>query len=116
MLAIALALLAAEATPRAPAFDKYQADNETTCIGAADAVLVNPDSWTESGFKFTVKGGRAEVHAQAAPGQARLGLLAAGERLSSQTGPNLVAFLAALRTAGRAGGVGGGAHRYPRAH
>src|SRR5260370_30019241 len=97
MLAIALALLAAEATPRAPAFDKYQADNETTCIGAADAVLVNPDSWTESGLKFTVKGGRADVHAQAPPGQARIGPRAAGEAVSPHAPPPPMGFLAAVR-------------------
>ncbi len=112
MLAIALALLAAEATPRAPAFDKYQADNETTCIGAADAVLVNPDSWTESGFKFAVKGGRAEVHAQAAPGQARLGLLAAVKDFSPETLANLMAFLAAFRKAGVSGVVVDGDSAY----
>lgn len=112
MLAIALALLAAEATPRAPAFEKYLADNETTCIGAADATLLYPESWTESGFEFTVKGGRAEVHARAAPARTRLGLLAAVKDFSPETRANLEQFLAAFRRAGVSGIVVDGDSAY----
>jgi hypothetical protein len=57
MITIALALLAAEAAS-SPAFEKYQADNETTCIGGADQAFAKPDAWAESGFKFEVTGGR----------------------------------------------------------
>jgi len=112
MLAIALALLAAEAAPSASAFEKYQADNETTCLGAADAALVNSDSFTESGFKFVLKGGRAEVHAEAAPKESRLGLLAAVKDFSPETKANLGQFVAAFKKAGVSGIVVDGDSAY----
>jgi Icc-related predicted phosphoesterase len=112
MLAIAFALLAAEAVAPAPAFEKYQAENETTCLGAADAVVVNPDSWNESGFRFTLKGGRAEVHAAAASKESRLGLLAAVKDFSPETRANLEQFVAAFKKAGVSGIVVDGDSAY----
>lgn len=93
MLAIALALLAA-----APAFEKYQADNETTCIGPADGALA--ESWSEGGYSFKLTGGRVEVHAATAPAAARVGLLAAVKDFSPETRANLEQFVAAFRRAG----------------
>ena len=103
MLLILLALLA---TP----FEKYQADNETTCIGPADGALT--DSWSEGGFSFKVTGGRAEVHAAAAPKEARLGLLAAVKDFSPETKANLEQFVAAFRRAGVSGIVVDGDSAY----
>ena len=101
MIAILLALLAAEATP-ATAYEKYQLESETTCLGSADQAFKSPDAWTEGGFKYTVAGGRAEVRS-VAPGEARLGLLAAVKDFSADTLANLKVFVAAFRTAGVAG-------------
>lgn len=107
MMHILLALLAA-----APAFEKYQADNETTCIGAADAALVNPDSFTEAGFNYKISGGKAEVHAVTAPKESRLGVLAAVKDFSPETKGNLETFVAAFRRAGVAGIVVDGDSAY----
>ncbi len=105
MIAITLALLAAEAVPAAsaPAFEKYQAESETTCMGPADQAFAKPDAWTDSGFKFTVAGGRAEVHAESAPKDGRLGLLAAVKDFSPETQANLKTFIAAFKKAGVSG-------------
>src|SRR2546425_6868798 len=96
MLAILLAFLAADAV--APAYEKYQTDNETTCIGKADLAFEKADSWAEAGFKFTVSGARAEAHGTAK--EARIGLLAAGKDLSDATPNNLKTFAAARKKAG----------------
>jgi Icc-related predicted phosphoesterase len=98
MIAILLALLAAEAQPAA--YEKFQVDNEITCIGKADHAFEKPDAWTESGFKFSVSGARAEVHAEAAPKEARLGLLSAIKDFSPDTQANLKSFIAAFKRAG----------------
>lgn len=98
MIAITLALLAA-----APLFEKYQADSETVCLGSADQAFEKPDVWTESGFKYTVAGGRAQVQGEGAPREPKLGLLAAIKDFSPDTRANLEAFLAAFRKAGVAG-------------
>ncbi len=107
MIAITLALLAA-----APAFEKYQQDNETTCMGRADAAFAQPDAWSEQGFRFTVKGGNAEVHAEAAPKEARVGLLSAVKDFSRETQANLAQFVAAFRKAGVQGIVVDGDSAY----
>src|SRR4051812_13338524 len=96
MIAIALALLVAEA----PAFEKYQVDNETTCLGKADQAFEKADAYAEGGFKFALKGAVAEVHAAVAPKDARLGLIAAIKDFSPDTRANLTAFLNAFRKAG----------------
>jgi Icc-related predicted phosphoesterase len=121
MIAIALLLAAA------PSYEKYQADNETTCMGAADLAFAAPDAWTDGGFKFTVSGGKAEVHAgdveaggagpgagrrPAAPREARLGLLAAVKDFSPETRANLEQFVAAFRKAGVQGIVVDGDSAY----
>jgi Icc-related predicted phosphoesterase len=96
MVAILLAILAAEAV--APAYEKYQIDNETTCIGKADLTFEKADSWSEAGFKYTVSGARAEVHGTAK--EARIGLLSAVKDFSAETLANLKTFLAAFKKAG----------------
>jgi Icc-related predicted phosphoesterase len=105
MVAITLALLAAEAMPAAsaPAFARYQADSETTCLGSADQTFAKPDAWADSGFKFEVTGGRAAVHSEAAPKESRLGLLAAVKDFSPDTQANLRVFIAAFKKAGVSG-------------
>ena len=110
MIAIALALLAAEATP-ATAYEKYQSDSETTCLGSADQAFAKPDAWTEDAFKFTVAGGRAEVRG-IAPREAKLGLLAAVKDFSPDTQANLKVFVAAFQKAGVAGIVVDGDSAY----
>ena len=94
MMALLLALLAA-----AP-YEQYQVDNETTCLGKADQTFGKPDAWEASGYRFFVAGGRAEVHAVAAPNPSRLGLLSAIKDFSPETQANLTAFVAAFRKAG----------------
>jgi len=96
MLAILFALLAEGAV--APAYEKYQFDNETTCIGKADLAFEKADSWSEAGFRYTVSGARAEVHG--AGKEARIGLLAAVKDFSAETRANLETFMAAFRKAG----------------
>src|SRR4051812_37090445 len=96
MIAITLALLAAGS-----AFDKYQADNETTCMGKASHAFDKPDVWKdESGFTFTVTGGKATVKAEGAQKDARIGLLAAVKDFSPDTQANLKQFITAFRKAG----------------
>src|SRR5436305_12509863 len=94
MGAILLALLAASA------YEKYQVDNETTCIGKADHSFGSADTWTFEGFKFEVKGGRAAVHADGAQKEARIGLLSAIKDFSPDTQANLKQFMTAFRKAG----------------
>jgi Icc-related predicted phosphoesterase len=98
MLAILLALLAADAV--APAYEKYQSDNETTCIGKTDLAFEKADSWSESGFKFSVGGARAQAHGEPAPKEARIGLLSAVKDFSPDTQANLKVFVAAFKKAG----------------
>lgn len=110
MLAIALALLASGGP--APQYARYQADNETTCAGRADVVFAVPDQWSEGGFNFVVRGGRAAVHAAQPPGEARLGVLAAVKDFSPDTQANLRTFVEAFRKAGAAGIVVDGDSAY----
>lgn len=95
------ALAAAAAVSPGP-FEQYQVESETVCVGAADRALAAPDTWTTDGFKFNVKGGTAEVHAEvkARGDEARIGLLAAVKDFSPETQANLATFLAAFRKAG----------------
>src|SRR5438477_3895709 len=94
MMLIALALLAAGP------YEKYQLDNETTCLGKADQAFQKPDEWTASGFKFTLSGGKAAVHGEGAQKEARIGLLAAVKDFSADTQSNLKQFITAFRKAG----------------
>jgi len=94
MIAILLALLAA------PAYEQYQVDNETTCIGKSDQVFATADNWTADGYKFELAGARAQVHAVQPPKEARLGVLAAIKDFSADTQANLRTFIAAFRKAG----------------
>src|SRR4051794_26694000 len=91
MILIALALLASSA------YEKYQVDNETTCIGKADLKFDKPDVWTAAGFQFTVSGGKAAVHGEGAQKEARIGLLAAVKDFSPDTQSNLKQFITAFR-------------------
>ena len=98
-----LALFAAASVPEPGAYEKYQVESETVCVGAADKALDTPDAWTSDGFRFTVRGGAAEVHAEATPGAdaaARIGILAAVKDFSPETQANLATFLAAFHKAG----------------
>ncbi len=104
-LAILLALLSM-------AYETYQVDNETTCIGKADQAFDKADSWAADGFRFTVKGGAAEVHATAAPKEAKIGLLAAVKDFSADTQANLKSFVAAFHKAGVSGIVVDGDSAY----
>lgn len=104
-LAILLALLST-------AYEKYQVDNETTCIASAAQHFDAADSWAADGFKFSVNGGTAQVHADAAPKEAKLGLLAAVKDFSPDTQANLKSFIAAFRKAGVSGVVVDGDSAY----
>ena len=110
MFAIALAfLLLGDAA--APAYEKYQADSETTCLGKADLAFDKADKWTESGFTYTVSGGKAEVHG-AATKDGRIGLLAAVKDYGPETQANLKTFVAAFKKAGVTGIVVDGDSAY----
>ena len=109
MLALALALLAADAAPaKVSAFEQYQSASETTCLGRTDKVFETPDSWSEGGYTFKIAGARAEVHAEARPKEARLGLLAAVKDFSPETQANLTTFVAAFKKAGVSAIIVGG--------
>jgi Icc-related predicted phosphoesterase len=98
MLIIALAAAAAAPGP----YEQYQIESETVCVGPSDKALAAPDTWTADGFRFTVKGASAEVHAEvkAKGDEARIGILAAVKDFSPETQANLTAFVAAFRKAG----------------
>src|SRR5262249_30767224 len=89
-----LALLATSA------YERYQVDNETTCIGPSDKVFDKADSWSADGFDFEVKGARAQVRAAGAQKEARIGLLSAIKDFSLETKTNLEQFITAFRKAG----------------
>ena len=98
-MCIALALLAAAAA--APgAYENYQIESETTCVGPADKAFDATDTWTSGGFTFSVAGARASVHAAEKPAAGRLGVLAAVKDFSPETQANLRSFLGAFRKAG----------------
>jgi Icc-related predicted phosphoesterase len=107
MLALlALSLLAG-------AFETYQLENETACLGKADHAFPAADSWLEAGYRFTVQGGRASVKAEPAKkGAAKLGILAAIKDFSPDTQANLKAFMAAFKKAGATGILVGGDSAY----
>ncbi len=98
MLIFALAAAAASPGP----YEQYQIESETVCVGPSDKALAAPDAWTSDGFKFTVKGGSADVRAEvkAKADEARIGILAAVKDFSPETQANLATFVAAFRKAG----------------
>src|SRR5947209_8271219 len=107
-----LALLAA-----APAFEKYQTESETACVGDPDLAFAAPDEWSAAGHKFVVKGGRATVRREGAvpaelQHEARLGLLNAIKDFSPETRANLAAFIEAFKRAGVSGVVVDGDSAY----
>ena len=114
MFIFALAAAASATETRPGAYERYQLESETVCVGPADAKLPAPDSWTSDGYRFTVIGGSAEVHAEvkAKADQARIGILAAVKDFSPETQANLNTFLAAFRKAGVSGVVVDGDSAY----
>lgn len=106
MLALIFALLAAGG------FEQFLVDNETTCLGKADAALAAPETWTAGGTTFTVTGGRATVKAEGAKGPAKLGLLVAVKDFSPETKKNLEVYVAAFKKAGVSAIVVGGDSAY----
>jgi Icc-related predicted phosphoesterase len=106
MLPVAAALALLAAAPAA--FDKYQEESETVCVGNPEHAFAEADSWSAAGHKFILKGARAEVRrdgadAAAIKGEARLGLLAAVKDFTPETQANLKAFVDAFKRAGVSG-------------
>jgi Icc-related predicted phosphoesterase len=101
--AITAALLASAA------FDQYQEQSETVCVGNPDHAFAAPDTWNAAGHQFVVAGGRAQVKrttteaALSNHGEAKLGLLAAVKDFSPDTKSNLKAFVDAFKRAGVSG-------------
>src|SRR5438046_214469 len=85
MFATALAMLLLGQAQPAPAYEKYQAESETTCLGKADLAWEKPDKWTESGYTYTITGGRAQIHGATPAKDAHLGLLAAVKDFGPET-------------------------------
>ncbi len=112
-VAVAAALLAVPT-----AFEKYQEDSETVCVGDP-AHSFAEESWSAAGHRFAVTGGRAQVKrdgpdaaAAAAKGEARLGLLAAVKDFTPETQANLKAFVEQFKRAGVSGIVVDGDSAY----
>ena len=115
MLPVAALVAVALAVPTA--YEKYQTESETVCVGGAEHAFEAADEWTAAGHKFSVLGARAKVTragdgAPAAKGEARLGLLAAVKDFTPETQANLKAFIDAFKRAGVAGVVVDGDSAY----
>lgn len=99
----------------AGAFEKYQQESETVCVGKPDLAFETPDSWTVQGHVFTVQGARAQVRREL-PGKSevagRLGLLSAVKDFSPETQANLQGFVAAFKKADVTGIVVAGDSAY----
>ena len=117
MLPAVAALTALIAVPTA--FDKYQEESETVCVGNPEHAFAAAESWSAAGHKFTVSGARAQVKRDgpdaaslARKGEARLGLLAAVKDFTPDTQANLKAFVEAFKRAGVSGIVVDGDSAY----